>query len=98
MVLQRAVQKIAFVLDNKSSMTMPKVEGCLEEIMRNLLVEIDSIKTQFMGEEESSRPIISPRDNRGLINEIYNPAPRLKPKTKTSKSQPRKDQKSKREN
>ena len=45
MVLQRAVQKISYMIDKNSGMTMTKIEGCLEEIMHNFLVEIDSVKT-----------------------------------------------------
>ena len=65
MVLQRAVQKISYLLDKNSGMTMPKIEGCLEEIIRNFVVEIDTMKTQFMGDQDSSKPI-SPRTS-GLI-------------------------------
>ena len=92
MVLQRAVQKIAFMIDKNSRMTLPKIEGCLEEISRNFMVEISSIKTQFMGDQDSCVPV-SPKGGSGLIHEIYSPATRLKPKT--AKSQPRKDQKRK---
>ena len=71
MVLQRAVQKISYMIDKNSGMTMTKIEGCLEEIMHNFLVEIDSVKTQFMGDQDSSKPL---SHEQGLINEVYNPA------------------------
>ncbi len=44
------------MMDNYSGMTMTKIKGCLEEIMRNFFVEIDSIKSQFMGDQDSSKP------------------------------------------
>ena len=50
MVLQRAAQKISYLLDKNSGMTMAKMEGCLEEVIRNFVAEIDTIRTTFMGD------------------------------------------------
>ena len=44
-------------------MTLPKFEGCLEEVIRTLVIELENVKTMVLGQENAMQPIKQRRSN-----------------------------------
>ena len=42
--------------EKQKEMTVHKIEGCLEEVIRTLVIEIEKIKTMVLGQENSMQP------------------------------------------